>query len=120
MKGKLFEEIKELFSQSINWAKLELEYIKLTAAEKIIVLFSVTILGAVFMLLLLPLIMLLLLALVGVFRQLMSAPLAYLCVGGIVMLIILLVYIFKRQLIVNPVAKFISRLFLEKDHQSHE
>lgn len=34
MKTKITDEIKELLSQSVNWAKLEVEYFKLTAAEK--------------------------------------------------------------------------------------
>ena len=119
MKGKLLDEIKELFSQSVNWAKLEVEYLKLTLAEKVIILLGALIMGAVIMRLLLPVIIMFLFALVGVFKLFMPTPLAYLSVGGIVLLILAIVLIFRKQLIINPVAKFISKLFLDKNHQSH-
>lgn len=119
MKRKITDEIKDIFSQSINWAKLEVEYLKLTAAEKLIILLGTLILGAVCMLFLLPVIIMFLFALAGVFRLMMSPALAYLSVGGIVLLMLVLIWLFRKQLIFNPVARFVSRLFLEKNHQSH-
>ena len=117
MKTKITDEIKELLSQSVNWAKLEVEYFKLTAAEKIIIILSTLIVGGICMVLLLPLFMMLLMALAGVFKLFLSPPLAYLAVSGIVAIMILLIFIFRKQLVITPVAKFITRLFLEKDHQ---
>lgn len=119
MKTKITDEIKELYSQGINLAKLEIEYLKLTAAEKIIILLSTMIIGGICMILLLPLLIMLLFALAGVFRLFMSPPLAYLSVGGIVALIIALVFIFRKTLIVTPVSRFITRLFLDKNRH-HE
>lgn len=119
MKSKLIDEIKELFSQSVNWVKLEVEYLKLTAAEKLIILTGMFIMGGIFMLLLLPVMIMFLFALVGVFRMFMPGPLAYLTVGGIVLLLLAIIFLFRKHLIINPVAKFISKLLLEKDHQSH-
>lgn len=118
MKSKITDEIKEIFSQSINWAKLEVEYIKLTAAEKLIILMSTMILGAICMLLLMPLVIMLLFALAGVFRMFMAPSLAYLSVGGIVLVVIVLIFVFRKVLIITPVARFITRLFLEKNHHS--
>lgn len=115
MKSKITEDLKEILSQSVNWAKLEIEYVKLTAAEKIIILMSAMIIGAIFMILLLPVILMFLFALAQVFVDFMPTALAYVCVGGIVLLILLILYIFRKELVVNPVAKFISKLLLEKD-----
>lgn len=72
MKAKITDEIKEIFSQGVNWAKLEIEYVKLTAAEKLIILMSVLIIGAIFMLLLLPVFIMFLFALAGVFKMFMA------------------------------------------------
>lgn len=119
MKAKITDEIKEIFTQGINWAKLEVEYVKLTAAEKIIILLSTLIIGGICMLLLLPLFIMLLFALVGVFKLFMNPSLAYLTVAGIVAILLVLVYIFRNVLVITPVAKFISRLLLENDHQPH-
>lgn len=116
MKSKITEEIKEIFSQSINWAKLEVEYIKLTAAEKLILLLSALILGGIFMILLLPVILMLLFALAQVFIDFMPTAVAYVCVAGIVLILLVILFTFRKSIIINPVAKFISRLLLEQSH----
>lgn len=118
MKSKISEEVKDLFSQTMTWAKLEIEYVKLTAAEKLIILISTMIIGAVFVLFLLPIFIMLLFALAGLFRMFMSPPLAYLSVAGIVILMLALVFVFRKVLVINVVSKFVTKLFLERknDH----
>ncbi len=120
MKSKITEEIRDLFSQTVTWAKLEIEYVKLTAAEKLVILISTLIIGAIFVLFLLPIFIMLLFALAGVFRMFMPGPLAYLSVAGIVMLLLLLVYIFRNILVVNVVSKFITKLFLDRRKEKEQ
>lgn len=115
MKSKITDDIKEIFSQSVNWAKLEVEYVKLTAAEKLIVLMSAMIIGGVVMLFLLPVLILFLFALVDTFKLFIAPPLAYLAVGGIVLLLLLLLYLFRKPLVINPVSRFITRVILDKN-----
>lgn len=114
MKDKLTDEVKGIFSQSINWAKLEVEYLKLTAAEKLIVLLSTIIIGGILAVLLLPVFIIFLFALVDVFKLIMAPALAYLTVGGIVLLFIFILFLMRKPLIVNPVARFVTKLFLDK------
>lgn len=118
MKTKITDEIKEIISSGINWVKLELEYLKLTAAEKLIILMSTVILGAVALLLLVPLMIMLMFALADVFMMFLPPWLAYLSVGGVVLIMIVCVFVFRNALIITPCAKFITRLFLEKSHSS--
>ena len=118
MKTKFTDEIKEMLTQSINWAKLEIEYIKLTAAEKIIILVSMMVIGIVVLLLLLPAIMMFLFALAQVFIGFMPVAVAYVCVGGIVILLLGILVIFRKQVVINPVAKFISKVLL--DHSENK
>ena len=113
MKNNLTDDIKELVVQSVKWAKLEIEYLKLTAAEKVIVLVSMLVIGAVFLLLLLPALLMFMFALAQVFVDFMPVAVAYVCVGGIVLLILGIMIIFRKQLLINPVAKFISKVLLE-------
>lgn len=113
MKPKITDELKELLIQSINWAKLEVEYLKLTAAEKIIILVSMMVIGVVVLLLLLPAILMFLFALAQVFIGFMPVAVAYVCVGGIVLLLLGILVIFRKSLIINPVAKFISKVLLD-------
>lgn len=113
MKTKITDDIKEMLTQGVNWAKLEIEYLKLTAAEKMIILVSMMVIGAVFLLLLLPAVLMFLFALAQVFIDFMPVALAYVSVGGIVLLILVLLILFRKSLIINPVAKFISKVLLD-------
>lgn len=119
MKSKLTDEIKVLISQSIDWAKLEVEYIKLTAAEKLIVLMSTMIIALGMLLLLLPVIIMFLFALEGVFEMWMPEPLAFLAVGGVLLVILILVFLLRKPLIINPVSRFITKTILEKRSDKH-
>lgn len=120
MKSKITEEVKDLFSQTMTWAKLEIEYVKLTAAEKLIILISTLIIGAIFVLFLLPIFIMLLFALAGLFRMFMSPPLAYLSVAGIVILLLAIVFIFRKVLVINLVSKFVTKLFLEHKSEHNQ
>lgn len=113
MKPKITDDLKELLTQSLNWAKLEVEYLKLTAAEKIIILVSMMVIGVVVLLLLLPAILMFLFALAQVFIGFMPVAVAYVCVGGIVLLLLGVLVLFRKSLVINPVAKFISKVLLE-------
>lgn len=115
MKAKFTDEVKEIISQSTSWAKLEIEYLKLTAAEKLIVLLSVVIIGGIMAVLMLPVLIMFLFALVGVFKLFMAPPLAYLTVGGIVILFIFALFLMRKPLIINPVSRFVTKLFLDKN-----
>ena len=113
MKPKITDDLKEMLTQSINWAKLEVEYLKLTAAEKVIILLSMMVIGAVVLLLLLPAMLMFLFALAQVFIGFMPVAVAYVVVGGIVLLLLGLLVLFRKQLVINPVAKFISKVLLD-------
>lgn len=115
MKPKLTDELKELVTQGINWAKLEVEYLKLTAAEKLIILVSMMVISVVVLLLLLPAVIMFLFALAQVFIGFLPVAVAYVVVGGIVLLLLGILVIFRKQIIINPVAKFISKVLLDKN-----
>ena len=118
MKPKLTDEIKELLTQSVNWAKLEVEYLKLTAAEKLIIIVSMMVIGIVVLLLLLPAILMFLFALAQVFIGFMPVAVAYVSVGGIVLLLLGILVLFRKHVVINPVAKFISKVLL--GHQDNK
>ena len=117
MKTNITEEIKEMLSQGVDWAKLEIEYLKLTAAEKIIILISMMVISAVVLLLLLPALLMFLFALAQVFIGFMPVALAYICVGGIVLILLGILILLRKQLVINPVAKFISKVLLDNTEE---
>lgn len=94
--------------------KLEVEYAKLTLAEKMTMLFSAMIIGAVCLLMGMVVLILLAFALVELFRLMMSPALAYLSSAGVIVVLIVLFYLFRKPLLLNPIARFISRLFISK------
>lgn len=114
MKEKLTDELKEIFVQGKNWMKLEVEYAKLTLAEKMTMLFSAMIIGAVCLLMGMVVLILLAFALVELFRLMMSPALAYLSSAGVIVVLIVLFYLFRKPLLLNPIARFITRLFISK------
>lgn len=113
MKSKITDDIKELVTQSINWAKLEVEYLKLTAAEKMIIILSMSVIGVVILLFLLPAILMFLFALAQVFIDFMPVAVAYVTVGGIVLILLGVLVLLRKPLVINPVAKFISKVLLD-------
>ncbi len=117
MKENLNQEIKEILSKSIDWAKLELEYMKLTAAEKVSILMGTAVLAAIIMVMFLPVLIMFLFALVGVFRLIMPPAFAYLTVGGIEVLTVAIIYLLRTPLIFNPISRFITRLIIDKSNQ---
>lgn len=120
MKPKLTDDLHELYTQGINWAKLQVEYLKLTAAEKLIIIMSMMVIGIVVLLFLLPAILMFLFALAQVFIQFMPVAVAYVVTGGIVLLLLLLLVLLRKPLVINPVAKFISKVLLDhpENHKS--
>lgn len=117
MKEKTPNEFKSLFEQACRWLSLEFKYIKLTAAEKLTILFSALALCAILMLVSLIVLILLALCLVDVFKIMMSPWLACLSVGGILVILVMLVVLLKTQLIINPISRFVSRLIIDRDEK---
>lgn len=114
MKDNLSSEIKDIFTNGKNWLKLEIEYAKLTVAEKLTMLMSALIIGAVCLLLGIVVLILLAFALVEVFKSFMLPGLAYLSVGGIICILILLIYLLRKPILLDPIARLITKLFIEK------
>lgn len=115
MKEKLTEELKDILAQGRDWVKLEVEYAKLTVAEKFTVLLSAMIIGAICLLMGMVVLILLSLSLVELFKMMMVPALAYIAVSGIICLLILILYLLRNPLLLNPIARFITRLLINKN-----
>lgn len=120
MKEKVTDQIRHIYEDGRHWLKLEIEYAKLTAAEKITVLLSTLILGAVCMLLGMVILILLAFSLVDVFKLFLSPALACLSVSGIIILLILIIFLLRKPLLENPISKLISKLILDVKPRDHE
>lgn len=111
---------KRLFDIGLRYITIQLDYAKLTAAEKLTVLLSTIAFFA--MAVIIGLITLVFISIgIGHWLSVTIAPYtAYLFVSLFYLLLLVLLIIFRQQLIFNPVARFISKLFLKNPDESHE
>ena len=101
-----------LFSEVKTYIELNVENVKLTAAEKTVRLLSaLAVVGMIAFFGLLAFVFLSL-AIGGFIAEALGAGWAFTIVCGFYLLLRLCVVLFRRQLIVNPVARFITKLFL--------
>ncbi|MDE6236974.1 MAG: hypothetical protein K2M45_03820 [Muribaculaceae bacterium] len=114
MKEKFIDEIKDTIRQSTNWVKLEVEYAKFTVAEKFTLLMGSLIIGAVCLLMGLVVIIMLAFAGVELFKMILPPVLAYCSMAGVMCVLLLIIYLLRRPLLLNPIAKFITCLFFNK------
>ena len=114
MKEKLSDEIRDIFREGKNWVNLEIEYAKLTLAEKFTVLMSTLVIGAVCLLMFTIILVLLGFSLAELFMEVMNPALAFLSAAGVVLLLAVILFLCRKPLLLNPMAKFITRLFIDK------
>ncbi len=109
-------DYKKLLIEARKFFALEWDYTKLTAVEKLAVLLSATAFVAV-------VIIIATFALSYVFSALISGLAnvlgctwgAQLIAAALLLLLLLVVFAFKRQLIVDPISRFVSKLFLKPE-----
>ncbi len=114
------ENIKKLYSNAMRFVNMQLDYARLTAAEKLSVLLSTI---ACFALVIVIGMITLVFISIGIGQLLAStiAPYtAYLIVSGFYLLLLIALVVFRRQIIFNPAARFLSRLLLKAPDSHHE
>ena len=116
MKRNLIDELRTMFEQSKEWVKLEVEYAKFTLAEKLTLLLGTLIIGFVCLLLGIVVLMMLAFSLAQLFMLMMVPALAYLSSAGVLCLLILLIFLFRKQMLLNPIARLITKVFFDKKH----
>ena len=112
--------IKRLTSIVLRYLTLQLDYAKLTATEKLTVLLSTI---AFFALILILGLITLVFVSIGIGHWLAAtvAPYtAYLFVSAFYLVLLILLIVFRNQIIFNPASRFLSRLFLKNPEEDHE
>jgi len=109
-------DYKRLMLEAKKFFTLEWDYNKLTAVEKLSVLLSATAFIAVILIIGTFVLHYLFAALITVLADALQCRWgAYLIAVGILLVLLLVVIAFKRQLIVDPIARFLSKLFLKPE-----
>lgn len=109
-------DYKKLFNEGRKYFSLEWDYTKLTAVEKLAVLLSSIAFVAVVIIIATFALAYIFSALISVLASALGCTWgAQLIAAAILLLLLLVVFAFKRQLIVDPVARFVSKLFLKPE-----
>lgn len=106
------ESYKSLWVRITELVKLYLANAKLTVTEKVARLMATVTLCAIVFVLGVLAFFFLSIALIYWIASGTGTEWAYVIMGGFYLLLILILVIFKKQLIVNPICKFISQLLL--------
>jgi len=91
---------------------LYLDNARLTAAEKITLLFSSVALYSVVLVLAMVMIVFVSMGIATMLSEYIAPFWSYFIVAGVFLLVIVLLFVFKSQLLVNPIARFISSLLV--------
>ena len=114
MKRTLTDQIKDLFKLGKRYATLQVECIRLSAAEKLTILLSALALGLIAILMLSLIIFMLAFMAAALFGEVMSPALAYLCAAGSILLILVLIFLLRKPLLINPLARLITKALCPK------
>ena len=110
---KSIENFQQLFFEFKKYLELQKEYTKLELTEKLTILLSTLIMIVVLIILGMVALFYLLFALAYVLEPLVGGHMAsFAIIAGIKKLIMALVIIFRKQLIISQMVKFLDNLFL--------
>lgn len=115
MKQNFTSDLKELATQAMRWLSLEVRYVKLTVTERATILMGTIALAFISLLIGMVILILLSFSLADWLREYMSPALSCLCVSGVLLLIVALIIALRRPLLMDPIARFLSRLINDKD-----
>lgn len=107
------DNLHQLYEDVKKYILLQKDYAKLEIVEKITVFISTFTMGLIVVLLGIVTLFYLLLAFAHFLAPLVGGlQFSFLIIAGIIILLMLIVYIFRKQLIINPMVHFLANLFL--------
>ena len=109
----LLDQLKKLIARSKDWATLELEYAKLTAAEKLTLLAGLACTGAVCLLFGITALIMFGISLAFLFKEILGFALSFLAAGGCVLVLLAIIYCLREKIIINPIARIITKILLK-------
>lgn len=109
---------QQLYQEVKQYMELQKDYVKLELTEKLTILFSTLILAILIMILGVMILFYLSLSLAYLLEPHVGGlTISYVIIAGIVLLLIVLIYIFRKSLIINPIINFLANLFLNDSNE---
>lgn len=110
---KILEEVKKLCG-------LHVENVKLQLTEKLTLLLAKIMIVMIVLIMAIVAMIFMTIAFAQWIKNFIEPSLAYCIVASFYVLIALIVYILRRKLIIDPIARFISRVILDAPQSEHE
>ena len=115
---KSIENFQQLFFEFKKNLELRKEYTKLELTEKLTILFSTLIMILILIILGMVALFYLLFALAYILEPLVGGLMvSFGIIAGINVLLIAIIYFFRRQLIISPMVNFLANLFLNDSNK---
>ena len=106
---------KELFSETKKYVELQKRLFKLESVEKAGILFSALIFLILAIVLCAGLGFYLMFTIAYLLEPAIGLMWSFLLISGFYLLLIIILFIFKKKLIINPIIRFLSQLFLNEN-----
>jgi hypothetical protein len=106
-------EFIQSWRQLKEWGRLYIENIKLLSIEKMTILLSYGVMGALLIFFGAFALLFISVAIVLVLAQVIPLMWCFLIMGGIYLLLGVVMFLSRRSLFLDPIARFLSKLFLE-------
>ena len=112
--------IQSLWTEAKNYLELQKEYLKLDSAEKLSVLLSAVATTALCLILGLAALFFFVIAFALWLAKMVGAAWSFTIVGGVMLLFIIILLLFRKHWIVQPIARFVAKLFVSEDEEEDE
>lgn len=110
---KSIDNLQDLLAECKKYVELQKDYLKLDLVEKLTILLSTLILILILIILGMMALFYLSFTLAYILEPIVGGLTAsYALISGVIILLALLSYLFRKQLIIQPMVNFISHLFL--------
>ena len=114
------ENLQSLWSETKNYLELQKQYLMMDTAEKLTVLLSAVALAAVFLLLGIVMLLFFVIAFALWLANFVGGVWSFSIMGGLILLLMVVIFMKRKQWIVQPLARLVVGLFIHDDPEAEE
>ena len=109
------ENLQQLYADVKNYVELQTEYVKVEFVEKLTIILSALLIIGLIIVLVIAALFYLFFSLAYTLQPLLgSLAASFAIISGIYVVLIGLFVMFRKQIVINPLVRFLSNLFLKK------
>lgn len=109
------DNFQQLYDDVKKYIELQTEYVKVEFVEKLSILLSALLILGLIILLVVAALFYLFFSLAYALQPLLgSLAASFAIISGVYVLLVILFVIFRKQIVINPLVRFLSNLFLKK------